>query len=163
MISESMQKALNDQLNLELYSAYVYGSMAAHFEHKNLSGFANWMQIQVQEELGHSSKFFKYLTDSGGKVVLQAIAQPPTEFASPLAALEEAYKHETKVTKAIHELMSLARKENDYATEVFLQWFVTEQVEEEAAADDIVQKLKMVGEDPRGLFMIDRQLAMRGR
>lgn len=163
MISESMQKALNDQLNLELYSAYVYGSMAAHFEYKNLHGFANWMQVQVHEELGHSAKFFKYLTDSGGRVVLQAIAQPPTEFATPLAALEEAYKHETKVTKAIYELMSLARKENDYASEVFLQWFVTEQVEEEAAADDVVQKLKMVGEDPRGLFMIDRQLSMRGK
>jgi ferritin len=163
MISDKMQRALNEQLNLELYSAYVYASMAAHFEYKNLHGIANWFEVQVKEELGHSAKFYKYINDQGAPVALAAIAQPPTEFKSPVAAFEESLNHERKVTQSINNLMGQAVSESDYATVAFLQWFVTEQVEEESSVDDILQKLKLVGEDPRGLFMIDRQLAMRGK
>ncbi|MDX9974227.1 MAG: ferritin [FCB group bacterium] len=163
MISEKMQRALNDQLNLELYSSYVYASMAAHFEFKNLHGFANWFEVQVKEELEHAGKFYKYISDQGAEVKLGAIAQPPAGYASPMTAFEESLAHERKVTKSINDLMGLAIGENDYASVAFLQWFVTEQVEEESNVEDVIQKLKMVGEDPRGLYMIDRQLIMRGK
>jgi ferritin len=163
MISDKMQRALNDQLNLELYSSYVYAAMAAHFEFKNLHGFANWFEVQVKEELGHAGKFYKYINDQGAQVTLGAIAQPPAEFKTPSAAFEESLAHERKVTQSINQLMGLAVSESDYATVAFLQWFVTEQVEEESNVDDVLQKLKMAGEDPRGLFMIDRQLAFRGK
>ncbi len=163
MISDKMQQALNDQLNLELYSAYVYLSMGAHFQHENLSGFASWMEAQAREETGHAAKFYKFINSIGGRVTLKAIEQPPTSFESPLSIFEQALEHEKVVTQSIHRLVALAREENDYATDVFLQWFVTEQVEEVAAADEIVKKLRLVGSDPRGLFMIDRQLAMRAQ
>lgn len=163
MISDKMQRALNDQLNLEIYSAYVYLSMAAHFESQNLRGFAAWFEVQAKEEMGHAAKLYKYINDQRGAVSLGAIGQPPAKFKSPLAAFEEAFAHEQKVTQSINKLMAQAVGESDYATGAFLQYFVTEQVEEEASVDDVIQKLKLAGEDSRGLFMMDRQLGLRAQ
>ena len=161
MISEKMQDAINDQINAELYSAYLYLSMQAYFEAENLPGFANWMSCQAQEEVAHAMKFFHYLGERGGRAVLKAIEGPETEWDSAQAAFEGAYAHEQLVTARIHDLVKVAREEGDTATEIFLQWYVTEQVEEEAAADGIVQKVKMLAGAPGGLFMLDRELAQR--
>lgn len=162
MISSTMEKALNEQLNFELFSAYSYAAMAAYFETLNLDGFVHWMQLQMREELTHSSKFYQFINDVGGRVTLEAIDKPKAEFKSPLNAFQAAYKHECSVTKRIHKLVDLALKESDHSTNNFLQWFVTEQVEEEKAADDVVKKLQLIGSDPNGLFMMDRELAKRG-
>ena len=156
-----MQKALNAQVNAELYSAYLYLSMSAQFGSKNLPGFANWMRVQCQEEMVHAMKFYDFIIERGGQVVLQAIEGPPTEWETPLAAFEAAYKHEQHVTSLINKLVDLAASESDHATHIFLQWFVTEQVEEEANADAVVQQLKLVGDSVQGLFMVDRELAQR--
>ena len=161
MVSSSMEKALNKHLNLELYSAYVYAAMAAYFESKNLKGFANWMKIQTGEEMAHAQKFYAYIHDIGGRVLLDAIDKPEHDYKSPLAAFKTALDHERKVTKAIYKLVDLAQGESHHATTSFLQWFVTEQVEEESVADDIVKRLSMVGESPEGLFMMDRELGAR--
>lgn len=161
MISEKLERALNKQLNLELYSAYLYAAMAAYFEYKNLTGFANWMRVQVEEEVAHATKFYTYIHDIGGRVELEAIAKPPTDFKSALAVFEDTLAHEQSVTKAIYKLVDLAQKESHHATSTFLQWFVTEQVEEEKVADEIRRRLEMVGNSPEGLFMIDRELAQR--
>jgi len=161
MIKAKMQNALNAQINRELYSAYLYMAMAAYFESLNLKGFANWMRVQVQEELVHVTKFFGYVVDRGGRVTLTAIDGPTAEWSSPLNVFEEAYAHEQKVTGWISDLVSLAGREEDHATHNILQWFVGEQVEEEASADDVVKKLKLMGDAPGGLFMIDRELAAR--
>jgi ferritin len=162
MFSEKMQEALNKQLNLELFSAYSYAAMAAYFETTNLSGFAHWMQLQMREELQHSGKFYRYIHDVGGKVELSAIGAPKSEFESPLDAFKSAYEHECEVSQAIYKILDLALKENDHPTNTFLQWFVAEQVEEEKTADEVVQQLKLVGSDPNGLFMMDREMAKRG-
>jgi ferritin len=156
-----MLDALNEQINAELYSAYLYQAMAAHFEAANLRGFAHWMDVQAKEEQGHARKIYEHLVDRGGRVVLKAIAAPPVEWKSSLAIFEESYAHEQKVTGLIHNLVDLARAEKDHAAEVFLAWFVTEQVEEEASASEIVEKLKMIKEQPQGLLMLDAQLAGR--
>ena len=161
MLSEKMLKELNKQINAELYSGYIYLSMSAYFQSINLGGFANWMRVQATEELTHAMKIYDYVNERGCRVVLHPIEKPPFEWNSALAAFEEAYKHEQKVTAMINDLANLAITEKDHATEVFLQWFVTEQVEEEASADEIVQKLKLVGEAGGGIFMIDRELAGR--
>lgn len=161
MISKKMEKALNDQINEELYSAYLYMAMAAAFENKNLLGFANWMSVQAQEEVGHAMKIYGYLNSVGGRVVLGAVAKPPKDIGSPLKAFEAAYKHEKHITGCINKLVTLAQKESDHATNAFLQWFVTEQVEEEASTSEVVELLKMVGSDTQGLIMVDRQLASR--
>ncbi|NUM56187.1 MAG: ferritin [Candidatus Hydrogenedentes bacterium] len=161
MISGKLEKALNKHLNAELFSAYLYAAMAAYFEHKNLNGFANWMRIQAREEMGHSLKFYTYIHDVGGRVELDAIAKPPVDYKSPLAVFEDALGHEQNVTKAIYKLMDLALAESHHATSTFLQWFVTEQVEEEKVADDIVKRLRLVGNSPEGLFLMDRELATR--
>ena len=161
MISGKLEKALNKHLNLELYSAYLYAAMAAYFEHKNLNGFAHWMRLQVQEEMVHATKFYAYIHDIGGRVELDGIAKPPADYKSPLAIFEDAYGHEQTVTKAIYKLMDLALAESHHATSTFLQWFVTEQVEEEKVADDIVKRLRLVGSSPEGLFMMDRELGAR--
>ena len=162
MMDEKMQEALNKQVNAEIYSAYLYLSMSAYFQSVNLDGFANWMRVQWQEELAHGLKFYDYVNERGGRVVLQAVEAPPSEWDSPLAVFENVYQHEQKVTSLINELVDLAVEAKDHATNNFLQWFVSEQVEEEASADEVVQKLKLVGDDPSGLFMIDRELAQRG-
>lgn len=161
MLSKRMQTALNKQVVAELYSAYLYLSMSAYFHSINLGGFANWMRVQVQEELTHAMKIFDYVIERGGRVFLDAVDKPPLEWASPLAAFEAAYKHEQKVTGLINKLVDLALTEHDHATNNFLQWFVSEQVEEEDSANAVVQKLKMVGEEGGGLFMVDRELGQR--
>jgi ferritin len=161
MLSKKMEKALNKQINAEFYSSYLYLAMSADFETKNLAGCANWFARQAQEEWGHGMKMFKYINEQRGAVKLAAIDCPPLEWKSALDAFEAVLKHEQHVTELIHELMTLANEEKDYATQGFLQWFVKEQVEEEASADTIVQQLKMVGESAQGLFMLDRALAQR--
>jgi ferritin len=161
MLGKKMQDALNGQLNAELYSAYLYASMSAYFESVNLRGFANWMRVQAQEEVVHAYKFYNFVNERGGRVLLRAIEGPPTAWDSPFAAFEAAYGHEQKVTGLINGLVDLAVSEKDYATNNFLQWFVTEQVEEEASANEVVQKLKLVGEVTGGLFMLDREMALR--
>lgn len=161
MLGDKMQEALNHQTNWEIYSAYLYFSMAAYFQSINLRGFANWMRVQTQEELVHVTKFFDYINDRGGRVVLGPVAGPPTEWASPLAAFEDAYKHEQNVSGRINNLVNLTLEEKDHSTNAFLQWFVTEQVEEESSVNEVVQQLKLMGDAPGGLFMLDRQLAQR--
>jgi len=161
MIKERMQESLNRQLNAELYSSYLYLSMSAYYSSINLKGFANWMNVQAQEELMHAMKFYNFIIKRGGKVTLSVIEAPPKEWDSPLAAFEHVSKHEQKVTSLINDLVDLSISEKDHATNNFLQWFVTEQVEEEASADEVVQKLKMVGESSGGLFMLDRELGQR--
>ena len=161
MIGKKIEKALNKQINAEFYSSYLYLSMAADFEAKNLEGFANWMKVQAQEEWGHGMRIYNYVNEQQGRVTLAAIEAPQTEWASPLAMFEAAYKHEQHVTSLIHDLVSLANEEKDYATGIFLQWFVSEQVEEEANASSIVEKLKMIKESSQGLMMLDRALAQR--
>ena len=161
MLSQRMLEELNKQVNAELYSAYLYLSMAAYFESINLKGFANWMRVQAQEELTHAMRFFDYINERGGVVKLAAIEQPPTEWKSPLDVFEATYKHEVKVTGMINSLVNLAMKEKDHATYNMLQWFVVEQVEEEASADEIRQQLKLIGKDGRGILMLDRELGQR--
>ena len=156
-----VEEAFNSQLNAELYSAYLYLSMAAYFESINLSGFANWMRVQEQEERVHALAFYDYIISRGGRVKLQPIQGPPTDWPSPLATFEAVYAHEQKVTGLINDLVNLAIEEHDHAAHIFLQWFVNEQVEEEESANAVVQKLKLVGEGGNGLFLIDRELAQR--
>ena len=161
MLSEKMQKSLNEQLNAELYSAYLYLSMRAWFESKNLKGFANWMNVQTQEETVHALKFFSFIADRGGQVKLGQIKGPEIEWASPLAIFEAAYKHEQYVTSRINDLVNIAIEEKDHATNSFLQWFVSEQVEEEANADGVIKQLKLVESTPGGMFMLDKELGLR--
>lgn len=161
MISEKMLKALNEQLNAEYFSSYLYLAMAAYFESENLPGFAHWMRLQSQEEMGHAMKFFDYILDRGGKVTLQPIAAPPAEWASPLAAFEAAYQHEQMISGRINDLANLAIAEGDHASNVFLHWFVTEQVEEEKSADEVVQILKKVRDSVGGLYQLDHRLSKR--
>jgi ferritin len=161
MLSAKMSEALNGQLNKEMYSAYLYLSMSAHSTYIGLKGFANWFMVQYQEEMMHAMKFYDYINSQGGQVKLLAIAQPPTEFESPLDMFEKTLQHEKFVTKSINDLVDLAIKGKDHATNIFLQWFVTEQVEEEANDNEIISKLKLVGEKGEALLMIDRELAAR--
>jgi len=160
MLSKKMEKALNDQIKWEYYSAYLYLSLSAYFQNKGLPGFANWMDVQFQEEQMHARKMFDYVNEKGARVVLQGIDAPQNEWKSPLDAFQFALNHEYQVTKRINDLVTLAQKENDHASAIFLHWFVTEQVEEEANFGDTVNKLKLVG-DGGGLFMLDRELATR--
>ncbi len=161
-MKKELQDAFNEQINAELYSAYLYLAMAAQFEDMNLTGMAAWMKVQAREETGHAMKFYAHLVDRAARVALKAIAAPPAEWKTPLAAFQAAYKHEQKVTGLIDKLVKLARKHGDTAAEVFLQWFVTEQVEEEASVDEVVQKLTQVQDSPNGLFMMDQALGRRG-
>ena len=160
MLSPKIQDALNKQINAELFSSYLYLSMAAHFDSINLPGFAHWMKVQAKEELGHAMKFYEHVTDRRGRVTLSAIAAPATQWKSPLAAFEAAFRHEQKVTGLIADLVKLAAAEKDNATGIFLQWFVTEQVEEEKQTDAVVHQLKLVG-DSAQILMIDHALAQR--
>ena len=162
MFSKTVQDAMNEQINNELYSAYQYLSMAAYCESTNLPGFAHWMRTQAREETEHAMKLYDFILDRNGRVVLQAIEGPVVEFNSPLEVFEQAFEHEQKVTAMIHDLYGLAVKENDYASQTFLQWFVTEQVEEEKNAGDVVETLKMIGDKREALFLLDRELGGRG-
>ncbi len=161
MLSEKMETAINKQIVAETYSAYLYWSMAAYFESLNLAGCAQWMKAQVQEELVHAAKLFAFVNERGGRVKLDAIEAPPTEWDSPLAVFENALAHERKVTGLINGLVDIALEERDHASTSFLNWFVDEQVEEEASADAVVQKLKLMKDAPGGLFMLDRELGQR--
>ena len=161
MISKKMEKALNRQINAELYSSYLYLAMAAHAESKNLRGMANWFRVQSQEELVHATKFFGFVHERGGRVTLEAIEKPPVEWSSPKALFESGLAHERKVTGLISDLVNLAVDERDHATNNFLQFFVAEQVEEETNADAIVRRLELAQDSGPGLFMIDNELAAR--
>jgi ferritin len=161
MFSKKVQDAMNDQIQRELESAYIYLSMAAYFDSSNLPGFANWMRVQFQEEQAHAFKFYDFVYDRGGQVILQAIGQPPAEFQSPLDAFEKVLAHEQKVTGHINDLYALAVEEKDYASQILLQWFVEEQVEEEKSAGDIVDMLERIGDSYHALVMLDRELSQR--
>jgi ferritin len=156
-----MQTALNEQVNQEFFSAYMYLAMSAYCNTIGLPGFAHWMRMQYEEEIMHVTKMYDYILAQGGEVELKAIEKPEKEYGKPLAILEKTLAHEQYVTSLIHKLMDLAVSERDYATQTFLQWYVTEQVEEESNVNDIVAPLRMVGEDKGGLMMIDQQLAAR--
>ncbi len=160
---ESIEKALNKQLNEELYSWYLYLSMASWFEDKGYQGFAAWMHAQAQEEMIHAMKFYHFISDRNGRVILQQIKTPKNEWSSPLNIFEESLAHEQYITGCINDLVTEARKSNDHATDVFLQWFVTEQVEEEDNVGTFVDRLKMVEGAPGGLFMMDQEAGNRPR
>jgi ferritin len=162
MLSETIQQALNKQITYEFSASHAYMAMSAYFEALNLGGFAHWFRVQSEEEREHAERIFDYVNDRGGRVTLSAIPEPQNEFSSPLDALEQALQHERNVTAAINDIYALAVREMDYATQSMLQWFVDEQVEEEKSADEIIQRLKLVGGDGTGLLMLDRQLAERG-
>lgn len=161
MISKKMEAAFNEQIKWEFYSGYMYLSMAAYFDSLGLAGFASWMRVQELEERFHAQKFMAQIVERGGKVKLLPIDGPPTDWASPLAAFEDSLKHEIGVTKRINNLMDLAQKEKDHAGNIFLEWFVTEQVEEEASFGDAIAKLKLVDKTPGGLFMLDKDFSAR--
>jgi len=161
MMGERLQEAINEQINKELYSAYLYLSMSAYCEAEGLSGFAVWMRAQAQEEVGHAMRFFDHVNARGGRVVLKAIEVPPPIWKSPLEMFEQALEHERKVTGMINRLYQLALGENDYATQIELQWFIIEQVEEEESAGAVVEQLKRMGDQPMGLLMLDRELGQR--
>jgi len=161
MLKDKIQKALNAQMNLELSSSYLYLSMAAYFESENLNGFAHWMKVQSGEEYGHAMKIYSYINQRNGRVNLSKIDTPQSEWKDASEIFSDTLKHEQKVTQAIDDIVDLAITEKDHATNTYLQWFVTEQVEEEATAINILDKIKMVGENRNGLFLLDRELGMR--
>jgi ferritin len=161
MMSQKLQDAMNKQVNAELYSAYLYLSMAAWLDGKNFKGASNWMNIQAQEELGHAMKFVHFLQERGAKVVYSQIAAPQTDWETLVHVFEDTCKHEALVTSYINDLVDLALSDKDHASSNFLQWFVDEQVEEEATAQEILEKVKMVGESGAALFMIDKELSQR--
>ena len=163
MIGQNMQKAINDQIKYELDSSYLYLAMASYFETIHLPGFAHWMKVQSDEERDHAMKFVEHLTDRGGRVVFQALDQPPSEFKGPGDVFQQVQAHEQKVSGLIDGLYDLAVKEDDKPAQVLLQWFISEQVEEEKNADLIVQQLKMIGDQRSALFFVDRHLASRGK
>jgi ferritin len=161
MLGDRMTKALNKQVNAELYSSYLYLSMSSYFRRTGLIGCARWMEVQALEELTHAMKFFHFINERGKQTILEAVENPPTHWDSPLAAFEDVYGHEVKVTSLIHGLVDLALEERDHATNNFLQWFVSEQVEEEASADDVVQKMRLIRDNQSSLFLLDQELGQR--
>ncbi|MFW5870503.1 MAG: ferritin [Candidatus Sumerlaeota bacterium] len=161
MLKEKMEKALNEQVNKELFSSYLYMSMVGYFEDKGLEGMASWMRSQTQEEMVHATKIFNFICERGGRTELLAIDKPDNEWDSPLAAFEAALEHEKFISKSIDDLVELADQEKDHATFTMLQWFVDEQVEEEDSVGSIVDKLQLVGDNGGGVFMIDKELAAR--
>jgi ferritin len=160
-LSNKLEKVLNDQINLEFSSAYAYLGMAAYFERTAFTGFGKWMELQSKEELGHANRFFKYIVERGGKVTLQAIAEPKCDYKSPLDAFKASLGHEQKVSASICAIYDLAAGEKDFATLSFLKWFLDEQVEEEKNVGDILAKLELVGDNRSGLYQIDQQAARR--
>lgn len=161
MLKSSILNILNKQINEELYSSYLYLSMSAYFSSINLDGFAKWMKIQSAEEYGHAMKIYDYVIQCDGKVTLKAINNPKSQWKSALEVFQDTLKHEQYISGCINNIVNLAIKEKDHATNNFFQWFVAEQVEEEANARNIVDKLKMIGETKSGLFMLDRELGKR--
>jgi len=161
MFSDKMNAAINAQINAELYSSYLYLSMAAWFADKGLNGCENWMKIQAQEEASHAIKFFNHVTERGGRVTLESIKKPDTEWASPLAVFQATLKHEQHVTSLINDLVALAMDGKDFASQNFLQWYVSEQVEEEATAMDLCNKFEMAADSKPALLMLDKELTAR--
>ena len=161
MISKKMNEVLNGQVNAELYSSYLYLSMSSWFSEKSLSGFAGWMRAQAQEELFHSIKILDYILERGGNVQLETIEKPKGSWSSPLGIIQETADHEAKVTGLINDLVDVALKERDHAANIFLQWFVAEQVEEEASVGEVVEKMKMIGDDSAGMFAMDMEMGKR--
>jgi ferritin len=161
LLGTAIEEAMNEQIKNELFSAYQYLSMAAYCESENLPGFAQWMRAQSREEMEHAMKFYDFILERNGRVALRALDGPLVEFGSPLEVFEQALEHERRVTAMIDDLYALAVSENDYASQTFLQWFVTEQVEEEKNAGDVVETLKMVGDKSEALFLLDRELGQR--
>jgi ferritin len=163
MISEKVQKALNDQIHAEIYSSYLYLSMAAYFHSENWDGFAAWMKVQSEEEYAHAMKFLKYVNDVGGKITLEAIEKPKNQWKSPLDVFEEAHKHELYITERINALVNLATEEKDYPAQLMLNYFVNEQVEEVTTVTHIIHKFKVVGDNKSSVYFLDRELGMRAR
>lgn len=161
MLNKKIETELNKQVNAELFSAYLYLSMSAYLESINLSGFAHWMRIQAQEEQFHAMKIFDFINERGGRAILFEIEKPKTKWINVIQVAEEIYEHEQKVTGLINNLVDIAIQEKDHATNNFLQWFISEQVEEEAASENIVNQLKMVEGKGNGLFMLDKELNAR--
>jgi ferritin len=161
MLKVKVQEALNTQLNKEFYSAYLYLGMSAYFDSIDLPGFANYMKIQWQEEMSHAMRIFNYITEVGGKVTLKQIDQPTTEWQDVIDVFESVYKHECYITESINEVLGVAHEEKDYATINMLQWFIGEQVEEEASMLKVLNQLKMIKGEGSGLFMLDRELGAR--
>ncbi len=161
MLHDKMAKALNDQMNWELYSSYIYLAMASHFEQINLKGCAHWMRVQTMEEVTHFKRFYDFVTARGARVVLSEIKAPPSEWKSPLDAFEDALKHEQEVTRRIHRMADLSLELKDHATSSLLKWFIDEQVEEEASADEVIQNLKLNQDAPSGIYLIDKELGAR--
>ena len=161
MLSKKMESALNMQINKEIYSAYLYLSMSAHSMNIGLSGFSNWFMVQYHEEMEHAMRIYNYINEQGGKVILKSIDEPPSTFKNPKYMFKKTLEHEQFVTKSINDLMDLAINEKEHATQIFLQWFVTEQIEEEANDNEILAKLELAGDKGNGLFMIDKELGLR--
>ncbi len=162
-MNSKVEKAISRQINAELYSSYMYLSMAAWLDGKGLTGFANWMKLQAKEEVEHAMKFYHYIYERGGEVEMEAIAKPPVSFKSPLSIAEETLKHEKKVTGLINDLYELALKEKDYASQSFLTWYIDEQVEEEASAMELIDKIKLAGDKGHGMYLLDKELSARGQ
>jgi ferritin len=160
-INKKVEDAINKQVNAEIYSAYLYLGMSSKCAELNLKGFSNWFYVQAQEEMTHAMKFYKFVLERGGHPVLPAIEGVPTEWKSPLAMFEAAYEHEQKVTALINGIMDIAIAERDHATASMLNWFIDEQVEEEANSSELAEKLKLIGESREGLFMLDKELSTR--
>lgn len=161
MLSETLTNAINDQIQYEIFSALTYKAMQAYFEAEDLPGMANWMDVQFQEEMAHAEKMFQFVCETGARVQFKGMDAPQNDYSSPLEAFETALEHEESVTARINNLMDLAQEEKNHAAQIFLQWFITEQIEEEASVNHIIAKLKRVKEDGRGLMMIDQELAGR--
>ena len=161
MINKTMQDAMNEQINKEMFSSYLYLSMAAYFEGKNLPGFANWMRLQADEEREHAMKFYDFILERGGRVELKAIETPKSEWGSNLEVVEEVAAHEALVTASINSLYELALKEKDYPAQIMLQWFITEQVEEESSAAEGLASLKMIEARETAVLQLDHKLAKR--
>lgn len=161
MLSEKLQDALNEQIKWEIYSALQYKAIAGYFDEVNLPGFVSWMDNQAKEELFHADKFVAWLCEAGGRTDFRAMDAPKNDFTSPLAAFEFSLSHEEEVSARVNNLMTLAKEENHHALQIFLQWFVNEQVEEEATFGQVVAELKLVEGDGRGLLMLDRELGQR--
>ena len=161
MLSKKMEKAFNEQVNAETYSAYLYWSMAAALEEMNLPGFANWMRVQAQEEMTHAEKFYAQIIERGGRVKLTAIDGPPTDWDSVKTMFQDVLKHEQHVTSLIYKLVDLAIAEKDHAANNFLQWFVSEQVEEEASAQEALGKIELAGASKGGMYMLDKEMGQR--
>jgi len=156
-MDSAVREAINDQIKQEFFAAYLYMAMSAHFANKSLEGFAHWMRMQAQEELGHAVRLVDYLLERGEPVTFPAIDQPPTSFGAPLSIFEAALEHEKKVTASINRLYALAVEKVDYPTQLVLQWFITEQVEEEASSGTVVEQLRMAGDDSAALLMMDER------